>query len=123
MCRRSERRRRSYRCRHPGPGPARPAPAGPAPAPARPRRRTSWLQAFRPRIGCGVYHSSYVDDMSLRPTPASRLRLALVLLAAIVFPLVATDYWVGEANRLYIAIIGALGLNILVGFTGQISIA
>jgi branched-chain amino acid transport system permease protein len=61
--------------------------------------------------------------MSLRATPASRIRLALVLLAAIAFPFVASDYAVGEANRLGIAIIAALGLNILVGFTGQISIA
>ena len=99
---------------------AEPVAAPPAP---RRRRRPGWLDQFRPRIACGVYHSSYADDMALRTTPASRIRLVLVLAAAVLFPFVASDYWVGEANRLYIAIIGALGLNILVGFTGQISIA
>jgi branched-chain amino acid transport system permease protein len=82
-----------------------------------------WWEKFRPRIGCGVYHPTYADDMALRTTPASRIRLAIVLLGALLFPFVASDYAVGEANRLGIAIIGALGLNILVGFTGQISIA
>jgi branched-chain amino acid transport system permease protein len=61
--------------------------------------------------------------MGLRTTPAARIRLALVLVAAVLFPLVASDYAVGEANRLFIAVVAALGLNILVGFTGQISIA
>ena len=56
-------------------------------------------------------------------TPAARVRLALVLLAAVLFPFVASDFAVGEVNRLFITIIGALGLNILVGFTGQISVA
>ncbi len=92
-------------------------------APTRPQRRASWWESLRPRIGCGVYHSTYADDMALRTTTASRLRLVLVSVTAVMFPFVAGDYWVGEANRLYIAIIGALGLNILVGFTGQISIA
>jgi branched-chain amino acid transport system permease protein len=81
------------------------------------------LERFRPRIACGVHHSTYADDMALRTTPAARVRLALALVAAILFPFVASDYAVGEANRLGIAVIGALGLNILVGFTGQISVA
>ena len=37
-------------------------------------------------------------------------------------PLFATTYWLDVLNRIGIAIIGALGLNILVGYTGQISI-
>ncbi len=81
------------------------------------------LHFLRPRIACGVYHTSYAEDMALRTTPSSRLRLTVIVLAAVLFPFVAGDYAVGEANRLGIAIIGAIGLNILVGFTGQISIA
>jgi len=37
-------------------------------------------------------------------------------------PLVSGTYWLDVLNRIGIAIIGAIGLNILVGFTGQISI-
>src|SRR5215470_6717434 len=42
------------------------------------------------------------------------------VLAAV--PSVATTYWLDVLNRIGIAIIGALRLNILVGYTGQISI-
>ena len=37
-------------------------------------------------------------------------------------PRFATTYWLDVLNRIGIAIIGAIGLNILVGYTGQISI-
>jgi branched-chain amino acid transport system permease protein len=96
---------------------------GPAATSPRRQRTIRWLEGLRPRIACGVYHTSYAEDSALRTTPAARIRLLLVAAAAVLFPFVASDFAVGEVNRLYIAIIGALGLNILVGFTGQISIA
>jgi branched-chain amino acid transport system permease protein len=37
-------------------------------------------------------------------------------------PYVLDNYWLGIANAILIAVIGAVGLNILVGFTGQISL-
>ena len=47
----------------------------------------------------------------------------MVLLGVLAFvPRFATTYWLDVLNRIGIAIIGALGLNILVGYTGQISI-
>jgi branched-chain amino acid transport system permease protein len=47
----------------------------------------------------------------------------VALFAALAFvPQFATTYWLDVLNRIGIAIIGALGLNILVGYTGQISI-
>ena len=45
-----------------------------------------------------------------------------LLAALVVVPLFAGTYWLDVLNRIGIAIIGAIGLNILVGFTGQISI-
>ena len=38
------------------------------------------------------------------------------------FRFVATSYWLDVANRVGIAVIAAMGLNILTGFTGQISL-
>jgi branched-chain amino acid transport system permease protein len=75
------------------------------------------------RRECGVFHGSYSADMALRRTPLSRLRLALALLLAVAFPFVADRYALSIANQVGIAALGALGLNILVGFTGQISVA
>lgn len=70
----------------------------------------------------GVFHSTYEADMGLRPTPLMRLRLGVVLAAAIIFPFLANNYQLTLANQVLIASIGAIGLNILTGFTGQISL-
>ncbi|MDJ0752378.1 MAG: branched-chain amino acid ABC transporter permease [Ardenticatenaceae bacterium] len=70
----------------------------------------------------GVFHSSYQADMGLRPTPLMRIRLIVVLVAAVVFPFFANNYQLTLANQILIASIGAIGLNILTGFTGQISL-
>jgi len=70
----------------------------------------------------GVFHSTYEADMGLRPTPLMRIRLGVVLVAAVIFPFIASNYQLTLANQVLIASIGAIGLNILTGFTGQISL-
>jgi branched-chain amino acid transport system permease protein len=70
----------------------------------------------------GVFHSTYQADMALRPTPLMRLRIIVVFVAAVVFPFLANNYYLTLANQILIASIGAIGLNILTGFTGQISL-
>jgi branched-chain amino acid transport system permease protein len=70
---------------------------------------------------CGVFHESYASDMQLRPTTWQRLRLGLILVLIVLFPLFANNRELRIANTVIIASIGAIGLNILVGYTGQIS--
>lgn len=70
----------------------------------------------------GTFHSSYAEAMALRPYWPQRIRLILLLLAMLIFPWFAGRYYLNLANTIGIAAIGALGLNILVGYTGQISI-
>ena len=72
----------------------------------------------------GIFHTNYQSDMALRPTWPMRIRLGLAILLLLAFPyLINGDrYWLSLANTIGIAAIGAIGLNILVGFTGQISI-
>jgi branched-chain amino acid transport system permease protein len=70
----------------------------------------------------GTFHTSYAGDMALRPYWAQRVRIAVVLIAVLIFPWFADRYWLNLANTIAIAAIGAIGLNILVGYTGQISI-
>jgi branched-chain amino acid transport system permease protein len=50
------------------------------------------------------------------------LRLIIIIAAALVFPFLADNYQLTLANQAGIAAIGAIGLNILTGFTGQISL-
>lgn len=70
----------------------------------------------------GVFHTSYAQDMALRHTTWAKLRLGLLFAALLIFPFVAGNLQLYLANTIAIAAIGALGLNILVGFTGQISL-
>jgi branched-chain amino acid transport system permease protein len=70
----------------------------------------------------GIYHTTYEQDMALRRTPAQKIRLALVIALALIFPFLAGRYYLNLANQVGIAVIGAIGLNILVGYTGQISL-
>lgn len=70
----------------------------------------------------GVFFSDYASDLALRKLPLEKLRMALFLLFLVIFPFTATPYWLNLANQISIATIGALGLNILVGYTGQISL-
>jgi len=70
----------------------------------------------------GNYKESYADDEALFRTATSRAWLGVLLAAAALFPLVAGDYLLYLANLVGVLAIGALGLNILTGFTGQISL-
>ena len=70
----------------------------------------------------GIFHTTYAGDVQLLPTWPMRLRIGLVIGAALTFPWFADRYALSLANTIGIAAIGAIGLNILVGFTGQISI-
>src|SRR5438309_780693 len=71
----------------------------------------------------GVYKTSYAADMALYPLPIARWAVAAFAgLFIVLVPLVLTEYYVSILNLILIAVVGALGLNILVGYTGQISI-
>lgn len=70
----------------------------------------------------GIFFTTFKEDLTLRRTPTQKLRLALVLLALVIYPFFASNYYLTLANQVLIAAIGAIGLNILVGFTGQISL-
>jgi len=72
---------------------------------------------------CGVLKTTYEADMALYPLPIARWTVGVfAILFFLVVPLTVHEYYLSLANLVWIAIIGALGLNILVGYTGQVSI-
>jgi branched-chain amino acid transport system permease protein len=73
-------------------------------------------------VSTGTYHTTYRADLALRHTRVEWARLALVVAAVIAAPSMLSPYWLTVLNQIGIAAIGAIGLNILVGFTGQISL-
>ncbi len=70
----------------------------------------------------GNYKETYASDEALFRTPATRAWMAVGALAALLFPFLAGDYLLYLADLMAILALGALGLNILIGFTGQISL-
>ena len=71
----------------------------------------------------GIFKTSYAADTALMPLPNTRVAAAMlgvVLLA--VLPILFGEYGISVCNLILIAIVGAVGLNILVGYTDQVSI-
>lgn len=72
---------------------------------------------------CGVLKTTYEADMALYPLPIARWTVAAIaILFFVVLPLSVHEYYLSIVNLISIAVVGALGLNILTGYTGQISI-
>jgi ABC-type branched-subunit amino acid transport system permease subunit len=71
----------------------------------------------------GVFKATYGADMALYPLPIAKWTVAaLALIFVFIIPLTIHEYYLSILNLIFIAVVGALGLNILVGYTGQISI-
>src|SRR5205814_7211956 len=70
----------------------------------------------------GLHHTPYAAELRLRHTRGEHVRLALLVAMLAALPLALNNYWLAIANTIGIAAIGAIGLNILVGFTGQLSL-
>src|SRR3974377_1393201 len=73
-------------------------------------------------IPAGDFRTSYAADTTIFPTRIGR-NAALVGIVLLCFaPQFFSEYWLSILIQIGIFAIAALGLNILVGFTGQISI-
>ena len=72
---------------------------------------------------CGTFDETYSQDMDPIRTPSrwAMLILLLILLFAF-FPMIASDYALGIMNLIGITVIAMMGLNILTGYCGLISI-
>jgi branched-chain amino acid transport system permease protein len=64
---------------------------------------------------------TYAQDQRLFPSPAARIALGLGAAVLLLLPFVAGRYVVFVACVCGVSVIGALGLNLLTGFTGLIS--
>lgn len=74
-----------------------------------------------PRAGINL-RTSYAESNEVLRRPYQKLLIALVLAAALALPAGTSTYTVHLLNLCYLAAIGALGLAILTGFCGQISL-
>ena len=71
---------------------------------------------------CGVYQTTYEGDMALYPLPLARYSALGVLILLVLLPLALDSHLMALVNLITLASIGAIGLNLLVGYTGQVSL-
>jgi branched-chain amino acid transport system permease protein len=70
----------------------------------------------------GDFKVSYAEDIRVFQTNFIKICIGIFILFLIAFVLIADNYFIYLINLAAIATIGSLGLNLLTGFTGQISI-
>jgi branched-chain amino acid transport system permease protein len=73
-------------------------------------------------LPCGTRNYSYAEDMAIVRTKTQWVLLICFLILLFASPLYFDNYWLGIANLIGITIIAATGLNVLVGYCGQLSI-
>ncbi len=71
---------------------------------------------------CGDFKTRYAQEAALFPNDVGRLALGVLLIVwFLIVPAVAGRYVLSVINLTGIAVIGATGLNLLTGYTGQIT--
>jgi len=70
----------------------------------------------------GDFKETYAADEAVFRTPTVRFWVGVLLVFLTLFPFFASDYLLYMANLTGIALVAALGLNILTGSAGQISL-
>ena len=70
----------------------------------------------------GVFSTRYASDLAILRTKTQWLLLGLGLALLFTAPLFASSYWLSWLTRLGITIVAVLGLHVLSGLCGQISI-
>ena len=72
----------------------------------------------------GQFKTSYAEDQQIFPIRQDRIGVGILLVIAfLVVPLVATDYWLKAILLPFLIFsLAALGLNILTGYAGQLSL-
>jgi branched-chain amino acid transport system permease protein len=71
---------------------------------------------------CSDFRISYESDSRIFDTPVGLVACVAFLALVLAAPLAATSYQIDLLTRIGIAAIGAVGLNTLTGFAGQISL-
>jgi len=74
-------------------------------------------------LPCGHYHQNYEKDQGWWQTPLIKIKMVLLLLVVFVaIPLVLPGYWIGVCTMVGYTIMGALGVQLLIGYTELITL-
>ncbi len=70
----------------------------------------------------GSLKTSYKEDMALFQNTWVKVWLGILIAGLVICPYFVSNYQLSILNEMAVAVIGALGLNLLIGYTGQISL-
>ena len=74
-------------------------------------------------LPCGHYHENYAKDQGWWQTPVIKGKMILLLfIVFVVFPLTLSGYWLSVANMIAYTALGALGVQLLIGYAGLITL-
>ena len=74
-------------------------------------------------LPCGEYHQNYREDHAWWQTKF--IKGKMILLMIVLFwgiPYVADSYWISVCNQIGYTVLGALGVQLLIGFCGQVTL-
>lgn len=70
----------------------------------------------------GYFKTDYGMGLNLLETRLEKISFAAAVVILLVYPLFASPFFIGLANQVFLAIIGAAALMLLTGYAGQISL-
>lgn len=70
----------------------------------------------------GHYNERYAQQVSLVRLPVERVWIGILLAALVAYPWLASTYWLTLVTGILIMCIGTVGLNLMTGVTGMISL-
>ena len=74
-------------------------------------------------LPCGYYHENYKQDQGWWQTPVIKFKMILLLLTVfVVIPLLLPEYWMGVGTMIGYTAMGALGVQLLIGFGGLLTL-
>src|SRR6056297_1375683 len=74
-------------------------------------------------LPCGHYHENYKQDQGWWQTPIIKIKMILLLLTVFVLiPGFLPEYWVGVGTMIGYTAMGALGVQLLIGYAGLITL-
>jgi branched-chain amino acid transport system permease protein len=74
-------------------------------------------------LPCGEYHENYREDHAWWQTRFIKGKMVLMMLVLFIgIPYVSDSYWLSVCNQIGYTALGALGVQLLIGFCGQVTL-
>jgi branched-chain amino acid transport system permease protein len=73
-------------------------------------------------LPCGTYFESYKEEQAWWRTPFIKGKMILMVILLVLFPFMTTAQWITVAYTIAYYVLAALGVQLLIGYCGQITL-